>query len=185
MAFMAAKEAILVIDMLNDFVTGKVKCERAQRIIPVLRKLLGAARSANISVVYCGDAHLPQDFELRVWGEHAMAGTEAAEVVPELTPAARDHVVPKRTYSAFHETGLDSLLRGLGVDAVVITGLHTNICVRHTAADAFFRGYRIIVISDGVDAFTQEEHDQGLAYLEKVYGARVTTANTLLEEWRT
>ena len=67
----------------------------------------------------------------------------------------------------------------------MITGLHTNICVRHTAADAFFRGYRIIVISDGVDAFTQEEHDQGLAYLEKVYGARVTTANTLLGEWRT
>jgi len=180
----AAKQAILVIDMLNDFVTGSLKCDRAPRIVPVLDRLLTAARTQDIPVCYCGDAHLPMDFELRVWGEHAMAGTEAAEVIPELTPAPGDHVIPKRTYSAFHETGLDSVLRGLGVDTVVITGLHTSICDRHTAADAFFRGYQVVIVSDGVDAFTQEEHEQALAYLEKVYGARLVSADALITEWR-
>lgn len=61
-------------------------------------------------------------------------------------------MLPKRTYSAFHETGLDPLLRNLGVESVVITGLHANICDRHTTADAFFRGYGVIVPTDGVDA---------------------------------
>lgn len=65
-------------------------------------------------VVYADDAHLPQDFELQVWGEHAMAGTAGAEIIPEL--AAGDLVLPKRTYSSFHETGLDPLLRQFRVE---------------------------------------------------------------------
>jgi len=116
-------------------------------------------------------------------GEHAMAGTEGAEVIPELAPRDGDHEIPKRTYSAFHETGLDPLLRGLGVDTVVVTGLHTDICDRHTTADAFFRGYRVIVVTDGTEAFSEEEHEGGLAYLEKVYGAELRTTDELLEQW--
>lgn len=179
-----ATPAVLVIDMLNDFVTGELRCDRADRIIPRLQTLLDGARAAGVPVVYSGDAHLPEDFELRVWGEHAMAGTEGAEVIPELAPQEGDHEVPKRTYSAFHETGLDSLLRGLGIDTVVVTGLHTNICDRHTTADAFFRGYRVVVVTDGTEAFTEEEHRDGLAYLEKVYGAELRTTDELVEEWR-
>jgi len=57
---------------------------------------------------------------------------------------------------------------------VILTGLHTNICVRHTAADAFFRGYKIIVAKDGVEAFTQEDHEQGLKYLKGIYNAKIT-----------
>jgi len=178
-----AAPAVLVIDMLNDFVTGKLRCERADRIVPRLERLLEGARTSGIPVVYSGDAHLPEDFELRVWGEHAMAGTEGAEVIPELAPRDGDHEIPKRTYSAFHETGLDPLLRGLGVDTVVVTGLHTDICDRHTTADAFFRGYRVIVVTDGTEAFSEEEHEGGLAYLEKVYGAELRTTDELLEQW--
>ena len=92
----------------------------------------------------------------------------------------------KRTYSGFFETGLDSLLRSLyngqGVKTVVLGGLHTHMCVRHTAADAFFRGYHIIVLKDGVEAFTQEDQDQGLKYLENVYGAKVMLVNEIIKE---
>ena len=181
---MSSKQAVLVIDMLNDFVTGELKCERAANIIPNLQRLLAGARTAGMPVVYSGDAHLPADFELSVWGEHAMAGTSGAQVIPELEPEPGDYQVPKRTYSAFHETGLESLLRGLGVDTVLITGLHTNICDRHTTADAFFRGFRITAVVDGTEAFTREEHEEGLAYLEKVYGAKLMTTDELLAEWQ-
>ena len=66
-------EAVIVIDMLKDFVHGKLKCERALRIIPNLRKLIESARSFGIPVIYVGDAHLPEDFELKLWGEHALS----------------------------------------------------------------------------------------------------------------
>lgn len=177
------KHAVVVVDMLKDFVTGELACERARRIIPNLERLLDAARSHGVPVIYSGDAHLPSDPEIDLWGEHAMEGTEGARVILELEPRETDYVLPKRTYSAFHETGLDLLLRSLGVEAVVITGLHTNICDRHTAADAFFRGYGVIVPADGVDAFTQEEHESGLEYLENVYGAELVETEDLIDGW--
>jgi nicotinamidase-related amidase len=176
-------DAVLVIDMLVDFVTGKLRCERASRIIPNIKKLLEAARRHGMLVVYVGDAHLKGDKELELWGEHAMAGTRGAEVIPELEPWEGDYVLGKRTYSAFHETGLDMLLRSRGVDRVIITGLHTNICDRHTAADAFFRGYRIVVVEDGVEAFTEKDHLEGLEYLRKIYGAGVKKTEDVIREW--
>ena len=180
---MQARQAVIVIDMLNDFVHGELRCDRADNIIPNLQRLLAGARQAGVPVIYGNDAHLPADFELKVWGEHAMAGTEGARVIPELEPEDGDYQIPKRTYSAFHETGMDSLLRGLGVDTVVITGMHTHICDRHTTADAFFRGFDIEVVVDGVDSFTEEEHTSGLDYLEKIYGARLVSTDELLSEW--
>lgn len=177
-------DAVIVLDMLNDFVTGAIAAERAERIIPTLRDdLLPTARANDVRVIYANDAHRPEDFELEVWGEHAMRGTEGAEIIPELTPAAQDDVFEKRFYDGFHETGLDQHLRSLGVDRLVMTGLHTNMCVRHTSASAFFNGYDIAVPEDCVDAFTEEEHQQGLEYLEYVYDAELTTADALVAEW--
>jgi nicotinamidase-related amidase len=65
---------------------------------------------------------------------------------------------------------------------VVLGGLHTHMCVRHTAADAFFRGYRIVVVKDGVEAFTKEDQEQALKYLEYVYGARVLPVDEVIWE---
>ncbi len=80
-------DTVIVLDMVNDFVTGEIAAERAQRIIPTLREdLLPAARENDVRVIYANDAHRPEDTELDVWGEHAMRGTEGAEVIPELTP---------------------------------------------------------------------------------------------------
>ncbi|MGQ0670951.1 MAG: cysteine hydrolase family protein [Actinomycetota bacterium] len=175
-------KALVVIDMLNDFVTGKIANPRADRIISTIGELLERARSQRDGwlVVYANDAHLPQDFELRVWGEHAMAGTRGAEIIPELKAADGDFVLPKRTYSSFHGTGLDPLLRQFGVDTVVLTGQHTNICIRHTTADAFFRGYKVVVPQDAVEAISEEDHESGLRYLETIYKADVVYAKELL-----
>ena len=180
--------AIILVDMLNDFVTGKLEAKRAKRIIKPLRKLVDFARKNNIVVVYSNDAHYPQDVEItQKWGNHAIKGTKSAEVIPELEPGTKDYVVEKRTYSGFYETGLDPLLRSLykgeGVKTVILSGLHTNMCVRHTAADAFFRGYKIIIAKDGVEAFTQEDQDEGLKYLEYVYNAKIMTVDQIIQDF--
>lgn len=181
-------KAVILVDMLNDFVTGDLKCERANCIIPKLKKLVKAARKHGIPVIYSNDAHYPQDAEVVAkWGKHAIKGTKGAEIIPELKPTGKDYVVEKRAYSGFYETGLDSLLRSLhkgeGVKTIILGGLHTNICVRHTVADAFFRGYKIIIAKDGVEAYTQEDQEQGLKYLEYVYNAKIMAIDKIISEF--
>jgi nicotinamidase-related amidase len=108
------KPAIVLVDMLNDFFLGEYKT-KSKGIITSLQMLLVAARKNNVPIIYCNDAHYPQDVEVTAkWGTHAIKGTEGAKVIYDLKPDEnRDYTVEKRTYSGFFETGLDSLLRGL------------------------------------------------------------------------
>jgi nicotinamidase-related amidase len=123
-----------------------------------------------------------------------MAGTPGSDVIADLAPQAGDYVLPKRFYSSFHQTGLDSILRQNSVDEVILTGQHTNICVRHTASDAFNAGFNITVPEDAVAMFeepgmTDDEYErvqsEALAYLAKVYGARIVPTKEILAEVRT
>lgn len=178
------KEAILVVDMLNDFVTGALKCDRGLAIVKPTAKLLNGARKARIPVIFCNDAHVKGiDHELKLWGDHAIAGTKGAEVIPELKLCDKDYVVPKRRYSGFFHTDLDLLLHELGIDTVIVTGLHTHMCVRHTSADAYCLGYNIVVPKDATNSFTEEDYTYGLKYLVDTYGAEITTVDDLLAKW--
>lgn len=103
-----------------------------------------------------------------------------AEVIPELGLCDADYVVPKRRYSGFFHTDLELLLKELGVDTVIMTGLHTHMCVRHTSADAYQLGYGIVVAKDATDSFTEEDYQYGLKYLKEVYGAEITDVDSLL-----
>ena len=166
------KPAILVVDMLNDFVTGALACDRGKAIVPATAQLLDAAREAGIPVIFCNDAHIPGiDRELKLWGDHAIVGTKGAEVIPELKLSDKDYVVPKRRYSGFFQTDLDILLKELDVKTVVMTGLHAHMCVRHTSADAYCLGYDVVVAKEATDSFTEEDYLNGLAYLKTCYGA--------------
>ncbi len=180
---MMVEHAVLVIDMLHDFVFGRLKCDPCAEIVDNIRRIVDAARAADIPVVYVNDSHLPTDPEIRIWGEHAMRGDEGSRVIEELKPADRDHVLEKRTYSAFFETGLDPLLRSLGVRTVVLTGIHTHICVKHTAADAFFRGYRVVVVKDATATFNPRDHEDALSYMRTMYGAELVTSEELARLW--
>lgn len=182
------RPAVIIVDLLNEFVTGGLRTERAGNIIQPLKKLVEEARKHGVPVVYSNDAHYQEDFEVvHRWGSHSMKGTSEAEVVPELKPRKGDFIVEKRTYSGFYETGLEPLLRSLyngdGVKTVVLGGLHTHICIRHTSADAFFRGYRIVIAKNGVEAFTEEKHEEGLEYLRDVYKAETRTVEEIVEEF--
>ena len=174
--------AILVVDMLNDFVTGSLACDRGKAIVPATAELLDAAREKGIPVIFCNDAHIAGiDRELKLWGDHAIAGTKGAEVIPELKLSDKDYVVPKRRYSGFFQTDLDILLKELGVKTVVMTGLLAHMCVRHTSADAYCLGYDVVVAKQATDSFTEEDYIGGLAYLKTCYGADAYTNEELIE----
>jgi nicotinamidase-related amidase len=176
-------DALIVDDILQDFVFGKLKSKRAAGIIPSTERLISAARRARVPVIYVCDAHLSSDPEIKLWGTHAMKGSAGARVVEALKPKKNDYVLEKRVYSSFHETGLDLLLRDLGISSVVIAGLYTDICVRHSAADAFYRGYKIIIPKDCVESLAEGENEEGLEYLRKIYNAKITTSKELIRNW--
>jgi len=182
------RPAIILVDMLNDFVTGTLGVKRAEAIIVPLQQLVCVAHKNGVPVIFSNDAHYPLDSEVtQKWGPHAMKGTYGAEVILELAPdLAKDFVVEKHTYSGFYETGLDLLLRDLyngeGAKTGIFGGLYTHLCVRHTVADAFFRGYHIVVASDGTEAFTAKHQKQGLEDLKNVYGAKILTVKDIIEK---
>ena len=172
--------AVLVIDMVNDFVSGVFGNERSRAMVPRLAALLERAREAGVVVVYCNDSHLQGiDVELRIHQDHAIRGTWGAEITPELASTSTDFVVPKRRYSAFFGTELHALLGELGVTTLVLTGVATNGCVRHTAADAFFHGFGLIVVSDCVEARDDTAQHDGLRTMQGSYGARIVESGEL------
>jgi nicotinamidase-related amidase len=178
--------AVLVNDMLNDFVHGNLRSNRSLYIVPKIKVLLSAAREKNIPIFYCNDEHEISDPELKIWGPHAMKFTPGSKVIRELEPRPTDFVVPKRSYGSFDNTNLDMLLRGtyegLGANTLIITGIHTHICVKHTAYGGFIRGFNMIIPEDSVTAFTEENHESGLQYIKEHYGVTVKKTSQLLKE---
>ncbi|MQY40605.1 Peroxyureidoacrylate/ureidoacrylate amidohydrolase RutB [Streptomyces sp. RB17] len=71
-----------------------------------------------------------------------------AEIHPELTPLPGEPVIKKHRYNSFYATDLEIILRGLGVETVILTGMTTECCVLGTARGALERGFRSVVISD-------------------------------------
>lgn len=175
--------AVIVIDMIKDFVTGKFENERAKKIIPNILELVNSARASENPVIYVSDSHSQEDSEFSIWGPHAVSGTEGSEIIPELGPEEEDYKLEKQKYSAFYDTDLDSLLEELGVDEVALTGVLTHICIQHTAADAFYREYDIIVPSDCVEDLSDEKDKESLDFIQENYGAEILDSEELIKRW--
>ena len=178
------KPALLVLDMIVDFTTGRYGTAAARAIRPAARRLIAAFRERRLPVIFCQEAHVAGDVELKVWGRHGMHGTRGARTDPALKPRPGEPVVPKHTFGGFYGTHLEDLLRGCRADTVVLTGVCTDICVQHTAADAFFRGYGVLVARDATAALTPADHERGLKYVARTYGAKVMTTADLLRRLR-
>jgi nicotinamidase-related amidase len=86
----------------------------------------------------------------------------------------------KRWYSGFHETGLGMYLRQHDVGTVILVGQHAHICVQHTAGDAFIEGFRVVLAEDGISAFTPADQAAGLAYMQQMYGATLSSVDEVL-----
>ncbi|HEX9022091.1 MAG TPA: isochorismatase family cysteine hydrolase [Nitrospirota bacterium] len=179
------KEALVVIDMVNDFVLPGAPLEvpETRAVIPAIRREIDRARAAGKPIVYLCDNHAPDDKEFRKfgWPAHAVRGTKGAEVVEELKPAPNDVVIVKDTYSGFYGTRLNEALAVLGVDSLRLTGCVTHICVMFTAADAVLRDYSVTVVEDGVAGISREDHEAALRIMKNVMGAKIVKSGAEAE----
>jgi nicotinamidase-related amidase len=181
------KTALVILDMLNDFVDGTLANPAAKLIIDPIASLAEVARANDDwVVVYANDAHQPGDLEFAIFGEHAVAGSAGADVVDPLSPRQGDVVVPKRFYSAFTQTDLDATCDVHDIGRMVIVGQHTDCCCRHTSYDAYQRGIKLVAVSDATCVFepmTAGAYDQvqerALGYLTSFYGAEVMESSSV------
>ncbi len=180
------RHAILVIDMLNDFVGEKapLRCPGGETIIPDLQKLLKWVRGRQddeIHIVHIQEAHRKNDADFRVRPIHAVKGTWGCDFIPELYPEGDEYIVQKRRHSGFAHTDLDLYLREENIDTVVVTGVWTNVCVRSTATDALANAYKVITLSDGCASKTEEMHQYGLNDLSIF--TKVITIDEYITAW--
>jgi ureidoacrylate peracid hydrolase len=204
--FETAKTAVLVVDMQNDFGTEGGMFDRAgidisdiQRAVDPTAKVLAAARTAGIKVIYLKMGYKPDLSDLgapdsvnRVRhlrlgvGERVTApdGQESrilirdtwnTDIVPELKPQPGDDVIYKTRFSGFFGTDLDARLKKLGVKHLIITGCTTSICVDSTVRDAMFRDYLCVLLSDCMSepighGLPRSNHDASLLSAEVLLG---------------
>lgn len=172
--------AVLVIDELGDVESSPL----ADKLLPPTLKtarICDEARKAGVPVIFTNDAHIPGlDRELELWGNHNLAGEPGSQPSPQLRCQDGDYTIEKRRYSAFFQTGLRLLLDELGVSTLILCGFDTNICVMHTAADAYFNNYRIIVVPDATETFLIGDQQTGLEYMEKCYAATLADADEVV-----
>jgi ureidoacrylate peracid hydrolase len=179
------RTAVLIVDMLNDFLVegGKMVLPGGHRIVPYQKQLIRAGRKAGFPIIYINDAHRPGlkvDREFLKRGQHCIEGTWGAQVIDSLTPEPEDLIVIKRRFSGFYETDLDLTLKDSGIDTLIVMGVVTNICVRSTIHDAFFRGYQVIVPRDCVEATGPREQESSLYDVETHFG-EVTDSAAILQ----
>jgi len=127
--------ALVVIDVQNDVVGGAY---RRDEVVANIGHLVERAREARVPVVW---VRHHDDDELAT-------GSDGWQIVPELVPAAGEAIVEKAYGDAFEDTTLESVLAGLGVGRLVVTGAETDACVRSTLHGAFARGYDATLVSD-------------------------------------
>lgn len=181
-----ARHAILVIDMLNDFVGEKapLRCPGADDILPNLKKLFEWVRNRkndDIHLVHIQEAHRKNDADFRVRPVHAVKGTWGSDFIKELYPSREEYIVPKRRHSGFAYTDLDLYLREENIDTVVVTGVWTNVCVRSTASDALYHAYKVITLSDCCASKTKEMHEYGLKDLSMF--TKIMTMDEYIKAW--
>jgi ureidoacrylate peracid hydrolase len=147
--------------------------------------LIHAFRQAGRPVLYTRHVHHPGLIDAGImagwWQGMCLEGSPESEVHPLLAPASGEKVIFKHRYSAFYNTDLETILRCMKVEDLVITGIMTNMCCESTARDAYFRDYRVFFLADGTGSITDEM--QLATLLNLAFGfAWVTTTDTILSQ---
>jgi nicotinamidase-related amidase len=205
-AFDPARTALLVIDMQRDFVEpggfgetlgNDVSLLRA--VIPPLRRVLAATRTAGVSVIHTREGHRPDLSDcplaklnrgspsLRIGdagprGRILIRGEYGHDIVDELAPVDGEVVIDKPGKGSFYATDLDHRLRAAGITSLIVTGVTTEVCVHTTVREANDRGYECLVLSDCVGSYFPEFQQAGLAMIAAqggIFGWVAPAANYL------
>lgn len=153
------RPAVVVVDFQRAFTEHEHVGPGTAVALQHSAELLDAARAAGVPVIYVvmvldslDDRMLAQRVRSSLT-ERCERGNPWAEISPAVPVQPGDHVVEKTVASGFHRTGLEDLLRELGVDEVVVIGTSTSGCVRATVVDAAYRSFRISVVEECCDDF--------------------------------
>jgi nicotinamidase-related amidase len=155
-------------------------------VIPNTQKLLATCRGAGIQVIYPRIASLVSDCR-DVSLEHkraklmAAAKSREAQILDEIKPLENEIVISKGASGVFNSTAIDQILRNLGVDTLLMTGVVTNYCVETAVRDAGDRGYNVVLIEDACAAMTPEHQRLALEILSNVYCVVQTTDQVISE----
>jgi ureidoacrylate peracid hydrolase len=185
--------AMIVIDMQNDFVREGAPYESTagREMTENLNSLIAACREHDIPVVFTAHAHRADGSDLgavknihplTAEGKALKAGTEGVELYEKVDVRDTDYILPKRRYSAFFATDLDLLLRNLGVDTLIISGVATNVCCESTTRDAYFRDFKVIFLEDGNGTIPLADAGWGAFTPEEVQRYTLTNIATFYGE---
>ena len=174
----AAGDALIVVDMQNDFLPGgRLAVARGDDIIPQLNRYLAYFTAHQLPVFATRDWHPPDHCSFQPqggqWLPHCIAGSDGAAFHPALELPAATHIISKAmaresdAYSGFSGTQLDELLRSLHTRRVFIGGVATEYCVFHTVKDALQLQYATFVLKDAMRAIDRQPGD-GQRALQKM-----------------
>lgn len=179
-------KALISIDYTNDFVADKGALTTAlagQEIEYALFKLTESFIQQSDFVVFAIDAHNPMDTfhpENALFPPHNIIGTEGQQLYGSLHQLYRNHQhspkiywLNKRYYSAFCGTDLDLRLRERRITELHLAGVCTDICVLHTAIDAYNLGYKIVIHKDAVTSFDAVGHQWALNHFRSILDAHI------------
>jgi len=170
------KKALLLIDMLNDFIreNGKLYIgDGGGEIISPIQKELEKFRKEKNPVFYICDCHRSDDKEFNLFPPHCLSGTEGADIIEELKALKGDFIIHKRKFSGFFQTDLDISLREKGIIELELVGVCTNICVLYTAASARMLNYKVRVLKDAVASFDKGAHGFALKQMKDILGVEI------------
>ncbi len=176
-----ARTALIIQDLQNDVIieggafadSGAPAHATAQGVVANVKALAQACRDKRVPVIHIwyiveeGATGLKLNAPLFNGVKDAGAlvrGTWGAAPVDGLEAQAGDHVVEKMRMNGFYDTRLDILLRGLGVETIVVTGAWTNMSIEHTARHGADAGYQVLVASDGTSTTGDEWQRAALEY---------------------
>ena len=182
----SAKTALVVVDMQNVFCApgAAVEVPTAREIVPNINRLAHATRDAGGLVVWVQmTVARHEDWALVLdnlvtpeVGATTLAGikpgSEGHALWPKMEPAQGDLYVAKNRFSAFlpSSSNIAELLRGRGIEYVIVTGTLTNVCCESSARDANMMNFRTAMVSDGNAALTQAEHEASLTAFYATFG---------------
>ena len=181
------KCALLVIDMQKFFLdpqSPSFTCG-GLAILPLLQSLINTFRQNDRPVIYTRHVHHPDHIDSGImgwwWKGMCIEGTPESEIHGDLAPQAKEKVILKHRYSAFYNTDLETVLRCLQIEDLLITGIMTNMCCESTARDAYYRDYRVFFLADGTGSINEEMHLASLLNLSFGF-AHVTSVHHIISE---
>jgi nicotinamidase-related amidase len=189
------KCALVVIDMQDEFVKPHYSpnwVPESTRMIPKVKTLIAKCRELSVPVIFTSfaDTHLRYDRPKTVrympigYPKRQFDFTGMfidGKICDELTPLQDEVVIHKPSYGAFYDRPLDTILKNLGKDTVIISGTLTNFCCGTTARQAYERGYKVVFGSDVNATDFPEMHEAELKVLRKGF-AWVLTAGEIIAE---